>query len=59
MASILAFDSSSMKCLLADDNSQYFSEKYPIIYKNKIQKKSGNGFYYRTPISTALRNNQI
>ena len=57
MASILAFDSSSMSTLLGDHNAEYFSEEYPIIYKNKIQKKTGDDYYYRTPIGISLRNN--
>ena len=59
MVSILAFDSGSMKVLLGEHNSQYFSEQYPIIYKNKIPKKTGKEYYYRTAIDNALRNNQV
>jgi len=59
MTSILAFDSGSMEALLNDNNSEYFDEKYPIIYKNKIPKKQGHDYYYRTAIDTAMRNNQI
>ena len=46
-----------MSALLCDVNKEYFDEKYPIIYKNKIPKKQGHDFYYRTAIDTALRNN--
>ena len=59
MASILAFDSGSMSALLGDHNEAYFDEKYPIIYKNKIPKKSGKDFFYRTALDNALRNNQV
>ena len=59
MASILAFDSGSMAALLGDHNESYFDEKYPIIYKNKIPKKSGKDFFYRTALDNALRNNQV
>ena len=60
MASILAFDSSSMSTLLGDHNAEYFSEEYPIIYKNKIQKSNNKKkFFYRSAIDSALRNNQI
>jgi len=36
MVSILSFDSKSMKVLLSDENSKYFSQEYPIFYVNKI-----------------------
>jgi hypothetical protein len=39
MASILAFDSGCIECLLSDNNKQYFSSEFPIIYKNKMEKK--------------------
>jgi hypothetical protein len=57
LVSILAFDSSSIECLLSDENEKYFNPEYPIIYKNKIPKKHGRDFYYRTAIDNALRNN--
>lgn len=57
LVSILAFDSHSVQALLAEDNEQYFDSKFPIIYKNKIPKKQGKDFYYRTAIDNALRNN--
>jgi len=47
-----------MEALLNDNNKEYFDEKYPIIYKNKIPKKQGHDYYYRTAIDT-MRNNQI
>jgi|TARA_B110000305_G_C19407318_1_gene623476 hypothetical protein len=59
MASILAFDSRAMECLLRDENSEYFSEEYPIIYKNKIRKKTGKDFYYISALDAALKNNQV
>ena len=59
LVSILAFDSSSISALLCDNNASYFDPKYPIIYKNKIPKKHGSDFYYRTAIDNALRNNQV
>jgi len=57
LVSILAFDSSSIAALLSDANSDHFDSDYPIIYKNKIPKKHGRDFYYRTAIDNALRNN--
>ena len=57
--SILSFDSMSMQSLLHDDNDKYFSEEYPIIYKNKMKKKDGNGYYYTNAIENALKNNQV
>jgi hypothetical protein len=57
--SILSFDSMSMDSLLAEENEQYFSEEYPIIYKNKMIKKDGKGYYYTNAIENALKNNQV
>jgi hypothetical protein len=57
MTSILAFDSGSMASLLNPNNFEYFSELYPIIYKNKISKKDGKKFYYTNAIDIALKNN--
>lgn len=60
VVSILAFDTQSMESLLNEKNNQYFSDEYPIIYKNKISKdKSSTHYFYRTAIDVALRNNQI
>ena len=59
LLSMLAFDSGSMDALLNDKNEQYFDEKYPVIYKNKITKKSGNGVYLSSAIDNALRANQV
>lgn len=38
MASILSFDSRSMAALLDESNSEFFSDEFPIFYKNKIPK---------------------
>ena len=46
-----------MKELLKDEFSIYFEKKYPIIFKNKITKKDGIGFYYSTAIDNAMKNN--
>ena len=59
MATLLAFDSASMASLLSSENSEYFDEQYPVIYKNKFKKKNGKGFYYTNAIDMALKNNQI
>lgn len=60
MASILAFDSRSLKHLLDDKNSQFFSEEFPMFYKNKIIKTNKPGkYFYRSAIDMALRNNQV
>lgn len=60
MASILSFDSRSMGALLHEKNQEFFSEEFPIFYKNKIPKMSNNGgYYYRTAIDRALRCNQV
>ena len=57
MCSMLAFDYGSMSVLLNEDNSKYFSELYPIIYKNKIQKKTGEQYIYTNAIQIALKSN--
>ena len=60
LVSILSFDSRSLASLLNDKNSEYFNIKYPIIYKNKIQKRgSKDTYYFRTAFDQALRNNQM
>ena len=56
---LLAFDSQVMATLLSSDNAEYFNEKFPIIYKNKLKKKNGSGFFYTNSIDVALKNNQI
>ena len=58
MVSILAFDSRSTKSLTDEKHSEFFSDKYPIFYVNKIQKKNNKSkFYYRSAIDSALRSN--
>lgn len=60
MASILSFDSRSLKHLLADKNSEFFSDDFPMFYKNKIVKTNKPGkYFYRSAIDMALRNNQV
>jgi len=49
-----------MRELLKDENSQYFSQEFPIFYKNRIQKTNNRDrFFYRSAVDGALRNNQI
>lgn len=57
MASILSFDSSSMKSLLDDKNNSFFDEEFPIFYRNKISK--GSKYFYRSAIDNSLRSNQV
>lgn len=71
MASILSFDSGSMSYLLDDQFDEYFSDEFPIFYKNKIQKGKNvpfdeiesyhisNKYFYRSAIDNALRNGQV
>ena len=65
MVSILSFDGRSMKYLLGDEFESFFSNEYPLFYRNKIQKggsgKNGSDFkfFYRSAIDSALRNNQV
>ena len=57
MASILAFEFRSLKCLINENNEERFEKQYPLFYKQKIPKKSGIGFFYRNAIDIALRFN--
>jgi len=59
LLSMLSFDSGSVEALLHEDNEKYFDPLYPVIYKNKITKKSGNGEYLSSAIDNALRANQV
>ena len=58
MASILSFDSRSMKYILDDRFSEFFSSDFPMFYKNKIAKSNNKDrFFYRSAIDSALKNN--
>ena len=57
-ASLLSSDSKSMEYLLHSRNEKFFSEEYPIIYKNKLLKRNGKGYYYTNAIENALKNQQ-
>lgn len=57
--SMLSFDSGSIGSLLHEDNEKYFDPLFPIIYKNKVIKKSGNGEYLSSAIDNAIRSNQV
>jgi hypothetical protein len=59
MISILSFDSRSMRFLLDDCFNEYFSAQYPIFYRVKGKKVSGESFFYRNAIDNALKNNQV
>jgi hypothetical protein len=49
-----------MKSLLDDKHSHYFSDEFPIFYKNKIPKPGNrNQFFYRSAIDSSLKNNQV
>lgn len=48
-----------MKYLFGDKNHSYFSEEFPIIYKNKILKRDNENFYYTNAIDIGLKNNQV
>lgn len=58
MVSMLSFDSRSMGHLLNEKNDSFFSEKFPIFYKNKIKKGEGK-YFYRSAIDRSLRCNQV
>jgi hypothetical protein len=57
MISKLAFDSRCMTFLLSEKFQSYFSDVYPVFYKNKLQTKRDR-LYYRSAIDTALKANQ-
>lgn len=60
MVSLLNFDSKNMKILLDEKYETYFSEEFPIFYRNKIAKYgSRNSYYFRSALDNALRNNQV
>jgi hypothetical protein len=44
-----------MGVLLSENNQKYFSEKYPIIYKSRLEKKDGSGYCYSNPIQIAFK----
>ena len=60
MCSILSFDSRSMSFLLSDNFDNLFQAKYPIFYKNKVDKgKSHKQKYcYRNALDTAVNSDQ-
>lgn len=52
--------------MLNDEFSEFFSSKFPLIYKNKIRKVkrsdntvSTDNFFYRSAIDNAMKNNQV
>ena len=68
MTAIMAFSKRSLVFLLNDRNSQYFSQDYPLFYKNKMMRSKVGAYegstmkfiyYYRSPIDNALGVNQI
>jgi len=47
MVSILAFDNKSMKILLDEKtNKDYFSEEFPIFYKNKMHTSNNKTKFF-------------
>jgi len=60
MVSLLNFDSRSMKSLLDDKHSKFFSSEFPIFYRNKMPKQGKpNEYFYRSAIDSSLKNNQV
>ena len=58
MAAILAFDSKSIQSIIGEHNADYFTDEFPVFYRNKVAKKNNpNKYFYRTAIDTALKNN--
>ena len=58
LVSIFVFDSQSTTHLLSDKFKQFFSEKYPLFYKNKYSRGTSGKPFYRNAIENALRMNQ-
>ena len=56
MVSILAFDSSTMKQLLSGQDPKYFSEEFPIFYRNKVLN-SDDDEEYNNAIDVAFAHN--
>jgi hypothetical protein len=51
-----------MAHLLDEKNSDFFSNQFPIFYRNKISKNGkhdGEQYYYISAIDRALRSNQV
>ena len=48
-----------MELLLDDKHQELFDSKYPVFYKNKIQKGEGDDekYCYRSAIETAIKSN--
>ena len=40
MLSMLSFDSRSVKSLLSEDNRDYFSDEFPIIFRNSKRQSA-------------------
>lgn len=63
MASILSFDSRSMKFLLEHPFVEQIDKKHPIFYKNKLLKHTKTGtkprYFYRNSVEAAMKNNQV
>jgi hypothetical protein len=54
---MLGFNSQAIENLLSEKNDKYFQKEFPVIYKNKMEKRDGSGFYYSNVIENALKNN--
>jgi|TARA_B110000285_G_scaffold198467_1_gene230942 hypothetical protein len=58
MTTILAFDSRCMKYLLKEENSEFFDNRYPLFYKNKMVKTNNRDkYFYRNAIDMAIQAN--
>lgn len=56
MLSLLAFDSNSIKILLAGCNQKYFKEEFPIFYRSKSENlvRSDGRLYKKVLIANAI-----
>ena len=60
MTAILSFDSKSIHSIIGEHNDEFFTDEYPVFYRNKVAKKNNpNKFFFRSAIDTAMKNNQV
>lgn len=57
---MLSLNNQALQYLIKDEFKKFYDPKYPLFYKNKIQKGKfeKQKFFYRNPIDTALKHDQ-
>ena len=58
MLNILSYDSKSIQCLLNEDFADFYDEKFPIFFTNKLTSPKSGKVYYRNAMDIGLKNNQ-